>query len=162
MGPGQVTAARVCPAHSFSVQGKQSSSSHNSYPIYTPSIHNLHTSIHNIYTPVRMRWCHLVSVSLGLSSVAAGVTGPPRDANSVTSSFSSSSSSVSSYSSSTSTSSSSPYPSCGRVRAVAGRARLCNTVEECSTDCSKQNCTTTSQYRTVKCRVHSARILADS
>ena len=158
MGPGQVTAARVCPAHSFSVQGKQSSSSHNSYPIYTPSIHNLHTSIHNIYTlVVRMRWYHLVSVSLGLSSVAAGVTGPPRDANSVTSSFSSSSSSVSS-----SPSSSSPYPSCGRVRAVAGRARLCNTVEECSTDCSKQNCTTTSQYRTVKCRVHSARILADS
>ena len=152
MGPGQVTAARVCPAHSFSVQGKQSSSSHNSYPIYTPSIHNLHTSIHNIYTPVRMRWCHLVSVSLGLSSVAAGVTGPPRDANSVTSSFSSSFSSVSS--SPSTSSSSSPYPSCGRVRAVAGRARLCNTVEECRTDCSKQNCTTTSQYRTVKCRAH--------
>ena len=145
MGPGQVTAARVCPAHSFSVQGKQSSSSHNSYPIYTPSIHNLHTSIHNIYTLVRMRWYHLVSVSLGLSSVAAGVTGPPRDANSVTSSV------LSSPSTSTS---SSPYPSCGRVRAVAGRARLCNTVEECRTDCSKQNCTTTSQYRTVKCRAH--------
>ena len=152
MGPGQVTAARVCPAHSFSVQGKQSSSSHNSYPIYTPSIHNLHTSIHNIYTIVRMRWYHLVSVSLGLSSVAAGVSGPPRDANSVTSSFSSSSSSVSS--SPSTSSSSSPYPSCGRVRAVAGRARLCNTVEECRTDCSKQNCTTTSQYRTVKCRAH--------
>ena len=106
-----------------------------------------------------MRWCHLVSVSLGLSSVAAGVTGPPRPANSVTSSFSSTSSSVSS-SSSTSTTTPSPFPSCGRVRAVAGRARLCNTVEECGTDCSRQNCTTTSQYRPVKCRAQLARLLA--
>lgn len=46
MGPGQVSAAGVCPTHSFSVQGKQSSSSHNTYLV---SIHHLHLSTSTHY-----------------------------------------------------------------------------------------------------------------